>query len=266
MKKELIALNNSGKTVHAFAFIGGSKESRLELGTFFARTLLCEDPVNGFCGKCLACRKSEHGNHEDYIVVRKPEDRESIVKDQILQLIDRLSFKPYGSRYVVLIEDADLMNAASQNKLLKTLEEPQSQAVIILLSPTKDALLPTVLSRCRTCFLEEPSQALTEDLKQASREFLKLILSNGSYYRKKALIQPFTEDKDDSRGLALAFLDALELVCRDVLVNSAAGEGRLSEAQKQKITDAVRQVEISRKYLKQLHSTAYTLKQMCLRV
>ena len=95
--EQLAAHVESSSVVHAYALTGGSAKSRAELGRWLAQYLLCASPDQGPCGECLACRKFQHGNHEDFICIKKPEDRESIVKDQILELIDRLSFKPFGN-------------------------------------------------------------------------------------------------------------------------------------------------------------------------
>ena len=268
IRADLARLVRSDRTVHAFAFIGGSTESRKSLGQYFAKLLLCSEPgQQGPCGTCLSCRKFEHGNHEDLIFIQKPEDRESIVKDQILDVISRMEYKSFGGRYVVLIEDAQLMNPAAQNKLLKTLEEPVSPAVIILLTPVREALLPTVLSRCQQYTLESPAPEISDELKKQVQQFTKLILNRAPYYRKKDVLSPILDAKDDSRAQAAVFLDALEETIRNVLVNNAMAENKpLSPAQSRLLIDAVRHVETARQYIKQVHNTAYTLKQMCLRV
>ncbi len=252
----------SGKVVHAYAFIGGSAEDRAQLGKWLAGYLLCEDPEDGPCGDCLACRKIEHGNHEDLIYLRRQKDRESIVKDQVLDLIDRISFKPFGSRYVAVIEDAQLLNSASQNKLLKTLEEPVSEAVMILLSESAEALLPTVLSRCSCFYLQGAELQATEEDAALAKRFVQLIKSAAPFYRKKAVISEIIADKENARSRTLAFLDALEEELRLQLLSGAD-----REQQDEKILiNAIKQAETSRKYIKQLHSAAYTLKQLCLRV
>ncbi len=262
--EQLAARIESGSNVHAYAFTGGSPEDRMQLGSWLAQYLLCSEPDMGPCGECLACRKFLHGNHEDLLLVRKNADRESIVKDQILELIDRLSFKPFGSRYVVIIEDAQLMNAASQNKLLKTLEEPVSETVMILLSERMEGLLPTVLSRCCVfCLQEQDAVEESADAKAAAR-FAGLIASGAPFYRKKQLISDILSDKESSRARADAFLAALE---EELLkgLKSALRSG-VTDDGKKRMQSAVEHVETGRRYIKQLHSVAYTLKQLCLRV
>ena len=260
--KQLALTVSSGKVVHAFAFIGGSSQDRAEIGSWLAEYLLCAAPNDGPCGECLSCRKFAHGNHEDFIKVGKQEGKETIVKDQILDLIDRLSFKPFGGRYVVLIEDAQLMNAASQNKLLKTLEEPVSEAVIILLSETSDGFLPTVLSRCSCYFLGSSQTGASGKEADAARDMAKLIREGAAFYRKKAAVLDIISDKENGRTRALAFLDVLEEELRTDALEAAKSKAQDTQRQ----INAIKQAELCRKYLKQLHSVGYTLKQMCLRV
>ena len=259
--KQLTLTVESGKVVHAFAFIGGSAADRAEIGNWLAQYLLCASPEGGPCGSCLSCRKFEHSNHEDFIKIEKQDGRESIVKDQILELIDKLAFKPFGGKYVVIIEDAQQMNAVSQNKLLKTLEEPVSEAVMILLSETADGLLPTVLSRCSCYYLESPKAEDGGKDSEAAKSFAKLIKTGAPFYKKKAEIYDIVSDKENGRSRALAFLDVLE---DELRTEAVANAGAAENTDRQ--TNAIRQAELCRKYLKQLHSVAYTMKQMCLRV
>ena len=264
IKKQLAASLLNNRMVHAYAFIGGSAEDRMSLGKWLAQSLFCESFGGSPCGECLQCRKFLHGNQEDFILVRKPEDRESIVKDQILELTDRLMLKPFGNRYVVLIEDAQLMNAASQNKLLKTLEEPVSEAVIILLADRAEGLLPTVASRCVCFHLTQGENVYAESA--AAAKFAELILKDAEFYKKKAVLYDIIQDKDDSRARAEDFLNALEEEIITRLRESAAGETNVSQADAERLSGALRQTLAARKYIKQLHSVPYTLKQLCLRV
>ena len=237
----------SGRTGHAFLFCGGSRDSRDEIGLWLAERILCTDEVSQ--------RKFEHGNHEDFILVEKPSDRESIVKEQILSLVSRLEYKPYGERYAVLIRDAHLMNETAQNKFLKALEEPVSPVVYILLAEREDSLLPTIRSRCTGFHLEEDAVEADEGILAAAEGFAGLINGTRCYYKKKAVIQSILNDKDDLRASALAFLDALEDRLEEGML-----KGDMDKAA------AVKHLETARKYLLQGHSVPYTLKQLCVRV
>ena len=97
---------------------------------------------------CAACRRIERGVHPDVLTI-EPGDTGSIKIEPIRDVIDRAGFRPFeGRRRVVIIDEADALVAQAQNALLKTLEEPPSASVFLLVSSMPDALLPTVRSRC----------------------------------------------------------------------------------------------------------------------
>jgi DNA polymerase-3 subunit delta' len=100
------------------------------------------------CGECASCRRIARGVHPDVIVV-EPGETGAIKIEQLRDVIDRSQYRPFeGRRRVVIINEADAAGADAQSALLKTLEEPPSASLFILISSIPDALLPTVLSRC----------------------------------------------------------------------------------------------------------------------
>jgi DNA polymerase-3 subunit delta' len=88
------------------------------------------------------------GVHPDVLVV-EPGDSGAIKIDQVRDVVERAAYRPFeGRRRVVIIDEADALGAAAQSALLKTLEEPPSASVFILVTSRPDVLLPTVRSRC----------------------------------------------------------------------------------------------------------------------
>jgi DNA polymerase-3 subunit delta' len=119
--------------------------SREDAGEMSPDPLLLERDA---CGECASCKRIARGVHLDVIVI-EPGDSGSIKIEQVRDAIDRADYRPFeGKRRVVIIDHADALVAQAQNALLKTLEEPPSASIFILVSAMPDALLPTVLSRC----------------------------------------------------------------------------------------------------------------------
>ena len=169
---------SGGRVPHAFLFHGPEGTGKRLVADLFARSLLCASPGPDAagCGTCSACRKALHGNHPDLFVISRLPKREGrgdsgpdedddtelegpdakraelrpfIVVGQIRALAEHASYAPReGPRRIFLVDPADRMHAESQNALLKTLEEPPGQAVVVLVASRPHVLLPTVRSRC----------------------------------------------------------------------------------------------------------------------
>jgi len=114
-----------------------------------AQALNCIAPKDGdACGTCAACTRIARGVHPDVLIV-EPGETGSIKIEQVREIVDRAAYRPFeGRRRVVIVDEADAMAAAPQNALLKTLEEPPSSSVFMLITSRPDVLLPTVRSRC----------------------------------------------------------------------------------------------------------------------
>jgi DNA polymerase-3 subunit delta' len=105
-------------------------------------------PKSEICGCCKSCRKIETGSHPDIILVEPTGPYIRI--NQIRNLCNILTMKPYEARLrVVIIKDAQAMNPAAGNALLKVLEEPPDRTVLILTAMQTSDLLPTIVSRCQ---------------------------------------------------------------------------------------------------------------------
>jgi DNA polymerase-3 subunit delta' len=101
------------------------------------------------CGACPSCRRIARHVHPDLILIAPDEDTGNTRIDEIRPLIERLGYRPFEARWrVVIIDEAETLVAAAQNALLKTLEEPPTGTMFVLVTSRPDALLATVRSRC----------------------------------------------------------------------------------------------------------------------
>ncbi|CAM3957868.1 DNA polymerase III subunit delta' [Cohnella lubricantis] len=136
----------SGRVAHAYLFAGPAGSGRLAMAQAFAQTLLCEKQGEDACGECLECRKVLHGNHPDLHLIAP--DGASVKIEQIRELQRELSYRSAGAgRKIYIIEGAETMTVQAANSLLKFLEEPPSPVVAMLIAPSAQAVLPTILSR-----------------------------------------------------------------------------------------------------------------------
>ena len=99
--------------------------------------------------QCHACRQVLSDNHPDLIHVTHEKPNSIGVDDIREQINDTIMIRPYSSYYkIYIVDEAEKMTQQAQNALLKTIEEPPSYAIIILLTTNQEAFLPTILSRC----------------------------------------------------------------------------------------------------------------------
>lgn len=137
------------KVSHAYILSGEAGMGRKSLAHAFALTLLCEKGGSQPCMNCHACKQVLSGNHPDLIHVTHEKPSSIGVDDIREQIQDTIMIRPYSSYYkVYIMDEAEKMTVQAQNALLKTIEEPPSYAVIILLTTNEDLFLPTILSRC----------------------------------------------------------------------------------------------------------------------
>jgi DNA polymerase-3 subunit delta' len=117
------------------------------------------------------------GVHPD-VVVLEPGDSGAIKIDQVRDVVDRAAYRPFeGRRRVVVIDQADALVAAAQNALLKTLEEPPSASVFVLLTARPDMLLATVRSRCIKLWFPEAAAA---EVSAGSRDAAERVLDHAA--------------------------------------------------------------------------------------
>ncbi|HEX9786737.1 MAG TPA: DNA polymerase III subunit delta', partial [Candidatus Binatia bacterium] len=134
---------------HAYLFLGSEGVGKRTVARALAQAIHCTELTADYCGRCVDCASIIDGNHADVRFIGPLADKKEISIHQIRELERELRFRSFGGkRKIAIVDPAVLMNAAAQNALLKTLEEPPANSLIILIAPNAGGLLPTLRSRC----------------------------------------------------------------------------------------------------------------------
>ena len=181
----------AGRTQHAHAYLlhGPAGIGKRALAERLMASLLCRSPLGlEACGQCKACHLLAAGTHPDNYILEPEELDKAIKVDQVRELVGFVvQTAQLGGRKVVLVEPAESMNLNAANALLKSLEEPSGDTVLLLVSHQPSRLLPTVKSRCVQQACPLPSEAvslawLAQALPGSDAETLRelLVLAAGS--------------------------------------------------------------------------------------
>ena len=203
---------SSGRVAGAYLFYGPDGVGKAAAARLFARALQCAEEAPP-CGRCPACAKTGANAHPDVVSVRPAAGARSIKVEAIREeVIWRAQQRPNeGLRQVFIIEDAHLLTLVSQNVLLKTLEEPGADTILILVTPNLHTLLPTVVSRCRRLRFQALSRAdmaaiLRDQLGDEADVDKRVSLSMG---RLGVAVSADLEALSERREEAMRFLEEL---------------------------------------------------------
>jgi len=152
-EKQIAVLQASmakGRVAQAYFFYGMKGIGKRTTAFVFAKALNCRHASETLdaCDTCPSCLKADHVNHPNIVNIEAKGP--FIQRQAITELQDHMKFRPAeGGKRVIIMVDADRMNAVAANALLKTLEEPSQAHVLILVSARPHFLPPTILSRCQ---------------------------------------------------------------------------------------------------------------------
>lgn len=169
--ERLAAQLSAGQIAHAWLLTGPGGSGKRSVAFALAAALVCERGPGVACGECSACTRALRNRHPD---VHHIEPEGAIIPVDVVReaVIPEAARSPFEASYkVFVIEDADRMNDAAQNALLKTLEEPQPDTVFVLVSDHEEEVLETIRSRCRIVRLDPvPLDRVAELLVAAGAE------------------------------------------------------------------------------------------------
>jgi len=159
----LEAMISSGRLPHALLLTGPRGGGKNSLARALAAALNCAAPVDGGgpCGQCPSCQKIAKDIHPDLISLGPSGKARLIKMEDIQNLRAQMAFRPFEGRVkVFIIREADRLSQESGNALLKTLEEPPPDSLLILTSASEAEVMATILSRCLRLRLPPLPQAL----------------------------------------------------------------------------------------------------------
>lgn len=243
------------RVAHAYLFHGLDGVGKRTTALAFAKVLNCREPGTDPCGECISCRKIERGSHPDVITIEP--DGAFIRIKEIRELQEQMMFRPAeGRTRMFIILEAEKMNSAAANALLKTLEEPSGSNILVLVTARQHQLPLTVLSRCQRIkfqplcsgdiagllenhFSVETQAASTLAAISGGSIGKALEMKDNDYAaRRKELIDklalistpldffPVLAAMANDRDVILEGLEIMKSYFRDILVFSETGENR----------------------------------------
>lgn len=206
-----------GRAAHAYIFLGPPGSGKKLAALNFAKALNClSAPGDRPCDKCASCKKADNGNHPDVMLLKPDKGASSFKIEKIRELIAQINLKAYeGRKKVYIIDEASSLTREAINALLKTLEEPPSDSVLVMLFDNLRYVPRTIISRSQ---IVRFIPLRTEDGRSASgREEIIGAAARGAF---------FDIDFDDmTKDELKASLDTMLSWYRDLLIAKLFPDG-----------------------------------------
>ena len=184
--KHLKQLKQEGRLPHALLVNGEKGSGKIAFVEALAKKLLCSQEQEFACGECKSCRLYAAGSHPDLVSISFLEKAKQLKVDQIRVAVDFINkTAQMNGMKLVIIEPAEAMNINAANALLKCLEEPAGDTLLVLISHAPNRLLPTIRSRCQSIVMPKPTMPvadswLAESINDMAQRKKLLSLSNGN--------------------------------------------------------------------------------------
>lgn len=167
-------LESSGRLAHAYLFVGSAYIGKSETALTIAKMFCCEDRPQGdeyFCDQCSSCKKIDASCHPDIHFVDS-DFGEPIKIESVRGLLEQVKLRPFMSKKkIFIVKNVENITIEGSNALLKTLEEPVGDSLIILTTSVPENNLDTIKSRCHMIrFLSETQKKLSENIKKYYKE------------------------------------------------------------------------------------------------
>ncbi len=214
--KESIQKDNFGQTI---IIEGSSAVDKLSLTLEIIKGEICHNEKGSSCDKCIACKKVDKGNYEDLLIIESDSKRKtkgysvSQLREEVIPFLQRKPISKEGIS-VLIIPEADSMNEASQDTLLKILEEPKENRQIFLLCENSEKLQVTVRSRSSIYRINYMDIDLENSMIEESKTFLNMIYKKEDFFTVKNFLEENIKSKED----LVLIIDAMELNLREILI------------------------------------------------
>ncbi|MCK5676469.1 MAG: hypothetical protein KAH99_05590 [Verrucomicrobia bacterium] len=159
--------HESGRLAHAYVIVGSPRGNALQFAESFLKLIYCESTEKP-CNECTNCHLIDSHKHVDTLWIEPQSKARQIKADEVRGLVHRMTQTSFeGGWKAGILVSAECMNVNSANILLKTLEEPPPKSVLLLLTDSPQALLPTIISRCQKIVLSEGKTGAKDTLWEA---------------------------------------------------------------------------------------------------
>jgi len=228
----------SGHVAHAYLFDGPPGVGKRQAALGLAMALDCEASPGRACGQCETCRRIAAGLHPDVLTITS--DGAQIVMEQAQQVVALGQQRPHEARArIIILDDADRLNANASNCLLKTLEEPLRGTHLVLVTSAPEKLLPTIRSRTQRVRFDRIAEAALLQVAAArgadpASARVAAVMADGSMARflatlaaTAASVEPSAEGTEEDAGKAA---EAGAAAAHDVTVEMARALRRAAAA------------------------------------
>jgi len=221
---------------HAYLFEGLKYSGTKDVALWFVKYLECQSQkTTKPCGLCQSCQDIDKNRYPDLAMVSIEGDKKEISIERIRELRRHLSLSAYSGPYkIAIIKEADKMTSEAANALLKTLEEPQGNTVLILITSTPSALPKTIVSRC------EEIKFKTVSLDKVPKNFIE---KEYTEILQKPLtdIFKYIEQTSKKKKQIIPLLDSWLFLFRDFLMKKK--ESKYSQGQLIKIIKEIQKTK-----------------------
>ena len=238
---------------HAYCFQIKDELFAKRFVQWFTKKVLCQNDKLTENEKKTIRDKITRFNHEDLIIINHPD--ESIKNEEITEIQKKIRMKPYGQRHIVIVYGAERMTLSAQNRLLKTLEEPVGNTIVVLITENIEELIITIRSRCVKFIFESHEDKRIRFNNSKISDFIKELDSDSKFFKLKPLIERHFNSVESTEVL----LDELEFHYRNLLINP---ENTMNYREQSKLINIIANIEKARADLKQGLKPIYIIKKL----